>query len=137
MVYVYDSSFIGALIIPDEKHHMVEKMAHKIRNEDEKYAPQLLWYETANIFNNLVRRKRYTLDDVVLFIRSLGDIRLMIDSASGPEYSEKLLRLANEYGLSSYDASYLELAGRKRAVLCTLDADLGTAAKRYCVAVLK
>ena len=36
----------------------------------------------------------------------------------------------------SYDTAYLELADRKKAVLCTLDKELQTAAKRHGVMVL-
>ena len=38
-------------------------------------------------------------------------------------------RLAVQYGLSGYDAAYLELAVRKSLPLATLDADLQDAAK--------
>jgi predicted nucleic acid-binding protein len=55
----------------------------------------------------------------------------------GVDYAEKLLRLAHNYDLSSYDAAYLELAGRKKAVLCTLDGNLQRAAEKYGVVVLK
>jgi predicted nucleic acid-binding protein len=37
----------------------------------------------------------------------------------------------------SYDAAYLELAKRKNATLCTLDAGLQAAAIKYGVAILK
>ena len=35
MVYVFDSSFVATLIIPDEKNPQVDKMYTKILNEDE------------------------------------------------------------------------------------------------------
>ncbi|MCY7419716.1 MAG: type II toxin-antitoxin system VapC family toxin [Chloroflexi bacterium] len=41
------------------------------------------------------------------------------------------------YGLSAYDAAYLELALRTDAVLATSDARLRTAAKRAGIAVLE
>ena len=49
----------------------------------------------------------------------------------------KPLRLCDNYKMSSYDAAYLELAERKNAVLCTMDENLRSAAKKYGVAVLK
>ena len=137
MVYVLDSSFVCALVIPDEKSPQVSKMYAKIENEDEKYAPGLVWYEIANVFMNLIRRKRYTFNEVMQFFPPVAAICLICDSETGSGYSEKLLRLSIDYNLSSYDAAYLELAERKKAVLCTIDNDLKAAAKKHGVAVLK
>jgi predicted nucleic acid-binding protein len=137
MVYVLDSSFIGAVIIPDEKNPRAEEMYMQIKNSDEKYVPHLFSYEMTNIFMNLMRRKRYTYDEVAQLIPVLFAIRITVDFERGSEYTAKLLRLCNEYNLSSYDAAYLELAERTNAVLCTLDEDLRVVAKKRGVAVMK
>jgi len=137
LIYVFDASFVGALIIPDEANPKVEKIRAKIGEDEEIFAPQLLWYEIANIFKNLMRRKRCTFNEVIKFFPPLSAIRLTCDFETGPGYAEKLLRLCNDYNISSYDATYLELAGRKKAALCTLDENLITAAKNYGVTVLK
>jgi len=137
MHYVFDSSFVGSLIIPDEKNSRVDKIRANIKENEEIYVPHLLWYEIANMFKNLLRRKRYTIDEVLGLFTPLSAIHLTCDFETGVNYIEKLLRLCNEYGISSYDAAYLELAGRKKAALCTLDENLITAAKKYGVSVLK
>ena len=137
MLYVFDASFVGALVIPDEKNLLVSKMYDKIENEDERYAPHLLWYEVANVFKNLLRRKRFSENEVMSFFPRLAEFSLIIDSETGVEYSKKLLRLCNDYNLSSYDAAYLELAERKKAVLCTMDEKLRAVAKKYGVKVLR
>ena len=137
MIYVLDSSFVGAQIIPDEKDPKVDKLYAKIKRDDEKHVPHMLWYEMANIFKNLLRRNRYTYDKILHFFPYLAAMNLICDFATGTEYSKKLLQLCNDYNLSSYDASYLELAERKKAVLCTLDETLRAAAKKYGVVTLK
>ena len=137
MNYVYDVSFVGPLIIPDEKNSRVEKTHAGIAEDECIYVPQLFWYEVSNLFKNLMRRKRYTHEGVIPFYRPLAAIRLTCDYATGIDYSKKLLRLCGEYNLSSYDAAYLELAERKNAALCTLDEDLRLAAKKYGVSVIK
>ena len=137
MIYVFDASFVGALVIPDEKNPQVDKMYGKIENEDKRYAPHLLWYEIANIFNNLIRRRRFTSDKVMQFFPDLVGLRLTTDSESGFAYSQRLLRLCTDYNISSYDASYLELAERRKAVLCTMDEGLRFAAKKHGVMVLR
>jgi len=137
MVYVYDSSFVGSLIIPDEKNTRVDKIHDTIKQNEEIFVPQMFWYEIANVFKNLLRRKRYTFEDVLEFSKLLGKERLICDFESGAGYAEKLLRLCGDYDISSYDAAYLELAGRKKASLCTLDENLQKAAKKHGVTVLK
>jgi len=137
MVYVFDSSFVGAIIIPDEKNPKVDKIHADIGEHEEIFVPQLLWYEVSNIFRNLILRKRYTYNEVLQFFPGLTAIRLTYDFETGTVYSQKLLHFCNEYNLSSYDAAYLELAQRKEAVLCTMDDGLWAAAKKHGVAVLK
>ena len=137
MIYVIDTSFAGALIIPDEKNSSAEKIYKSIVNDDQKYIPHLFYYEMANVFMNLIRRKRNTYEEVLELLQVLSSIKLTIDSETGTEYSQKLLRLCNAYNITSYDAAYLELAERKKAVLCTLDTGLQAAAKKYGVSFLK
>ena len=137
MDYVFDSSFIGAIIIPDEKNPRVDKARAAIGEEEEIFIPNLLWYEITNVFKNLIRRKRFRSDEVMQLFPKLAAIRMKSDYATGTDYSRKILQLCNDYNLSSYDAAYLELAERKNAVLCTLDDNLRAAAKKYGVVTLK
>ena len=137
MNYVFDASFVGALIIPDEKKAEIDSIRASIDEEDDVFTPQLFWYEIASIFQNLIRRKRYSYNSVLQLFPMLTAIRLTIDHETGIEYSQKLLRLCNDYNLSAYDAAYLELADRKNATLCTLDEGLQAAAEKHGVAVLK
>jgi predicted nucleic acid-binding protein len=136
MDYVFDSSFIVALIIPDEKNPKADKIHKALVESDEIYTPQLLWYEVANIFKNLLRRKRYTSEEVTHFFPLLHAVRLTTDFETGIGYAKKIWDLCNVYNLTSYDAAYLELAERKKAVLCTLDRNLKSAAKKHGVKVL-
>ena len=136
MTYVFDSSFVGALIIPDGKNSRVDKIRASIDEDEEIFVPQLLWYEIANVFKNLIRRRRFNPDEVMQFFPFLEAIRLTVDYSTGSAYAEKLLRLCNDYNISSYDASYLELARRKNAGICTLDENLRSAAKKYGITVL-
>jgi predicted nucleic acid-binding protein len=136
MPYVFDASFIGALIIPDEKNSMVDKALADIGEKEEIIVPQLFWYEIANIFSNLIGQRRFTGEEVMQFFPHLKTIRLKTDFETEAAYSQKLLCLCNDYHLSSYDAVYLELADRKKAVLCTLDKALRTATKRHGIMVL-
>jgi len=136
MPYVFDASFIGALIIPDEKDYKVDKIRADIGEEEEITVPQLFWYEIASIFSSIIRQCRFTGSEVIQLFPHLTAIRLETDFETGASYSQKLLRLCNHYNLSSYDAAYLELADRKKAALCTLDKALRTAAEKHGITVL-
>ena len=137
MDYVFDASFVGALIIPDEKNPVIDKIRASIGENEEVFVPQLFWYEIVSIFQKLFRRKRYTYDAVLRLFPILAAIRLTTDYTSGVAYSQKLLQMCNECNLSAYDAAYLELAQRKNALLCTLDEGLRAAAQKIGVAVVR
>jgi len=136
MVYVFDASFMAGLIIPDERNPDIDRMLISV-GEEEVFVPQLFWYEMANIFQNLIRRKRYNHDEIRQFFPLLSAIRLTVDFETGADYTQEIVHLCREYNLSSYDAAYLELAKRKKATLCTLDDGLRDIAGKYHVAVLE
>jgi len=136
MSYVYDASFITAIIIPDEKKTKVVSIYKALEEDEEIYTPALFWYEAANVFNNLLRRKRYTSEEISHLFLLLDYVRLTTDYEHGTDYSKKIWNLCSDYNLSSFDAAYLELADRKKATLCTLDENLKIAAKKHGVPVL-
>lgn len=137
MIYVFDASYVGALIIPDENELLFRKQSSVIINEEEKYVPQLLWYEAANLLMNLIRRKRIKESFASKFFKHLTELNLKTDFETGAAYSQKLFDLSSEFNLSSYDAAYLELAKRKKAVLCTLDRKLIAAAGKCGVKIIR
>jgi predicted nucleic acid-binding protein len=85
---------------------------------------------------NLLRRKRYNHEDVYNLLPCLSAVSLITDFETGINYSSKIFLLCDKYQLSAYDASYLELADRKKAVLCTLDRHLKTSAKKHGIEVI-
>ena len=63
---------------------------------------------------------------------SLADLRslaITIDPGTNRAAWAATLQLADRFGLTSYDAAYLELALRRRLPLATLDGDLVRAAR--------
>lgn len=64
------------------------------------------------------------------FIALLGKMNIQADTATFASALAATLQIARRYRLSSYDASYLELALREGLPLATLDEDLQKAAKR-------
>jgi predicted nucleic acid-binding protein len=131
MDYVMDASYAGSLIIPDEFKQSNADFMRKLDDTETVWIPELFWYEIGNLFKNLILRGRYKFEEITLFYPKLKAYRFTIDAENGPDYSERVLRVAKTYKLSAYDAAYLELAGRRKAPLCTLDGDLRRAAPDY------
>ena len=63
------------------------------------------------------------------FLEMLEGVDIEVDAATFTHALSDTLQLARRYKLSSYDASYLELALRSGTPLATLDEDLRKSAK--------
>jgi predicted nucleic acid-binding protein len=100
------------------------------------WIPSLLWYEVTNALIAAERRQRITAADGIQLRELYGMLSIKTDLIIGPNTIERLCTLAREYSLSAYDATYLELALRKRLRLATLDQNLQTAARKAGVRII-
>jgi predicted nucleic acid-binding protein len=75
------------------------------------------------------RRRRVKQADVRRFVELLGGLTIIEQSQTVTHTVSSVLPLAREYGLSAYDAAYLDVAVRKRAPLATLDSTLEKAGR--------
>jgi len=91
---------------------------------EEAVVPCLWWYEVRNIFMGNERR-RITESGTAAFLLHVSRLRFRVDRSAD---ENAVLRLARGYGLSVYDAAYLELAQREGLPLATLDTHLRRAA---------
>ena len=103
---------------------------------DTAVVPALWLFETLNGLEIMRRRRRLdsqTLADAMLVLSLLP---IEIEAADFEQYAATLLPLAQEHGLTVYDAAYLELAKRRRLPLATLDDALRKAAKKVKVRLI-
>ncbi len=105
------------------------KSAHAI-------VPQVWGLEVANVITRAESQALVTEARSEAFLEMLAGIAIEVDSTCNHHALNNTLNLARRYKLSSYDASYLELALRQGVALATLDADLRKAAKKAGVPVL-
>jgi predicted nucleic acid-binding protein len=124
MPFVLDALIPACWALQDEQDPRADAAFVRMKKE-EAVVPSLWWFEIRNILVVNERRKRITESDTSVFLRDLAGLRVRLDQE--PEESV-VLRLARTYGLSVYDASYLELALREAIPLATLDAQLIAAA---------
>ncbi len=92
------------------------------------WVPSLWHLEVANAL--LVAERRSVLPQVEsdCFLARLSSLPMLTDTDLLPERRTRIMALARDHGLSSYDATYLELAQRLGATLASFDRQLNQAA---------
>ena len=121
-VKVIDASALAAIVFDEPE---AERIAHRLRSAV-LTAPPLLWFEMVNVCLTKLHRSPGRRDVILqAFAMQAG---LPIESAEVDHAN--VLRLAEQFGLTGYDASYLWLAQQLDAELVTLDRKLALAAGR-------
>lgn len=124
---VLDTSATLPLFLQDEDDKLVRPLFDHL-GEVEFIVPALWYYELSNALLVALRAGRATDKQVASYfdvIKGLG-----VSEEDQSEQSLRLVKFANQFGLTVYDAAYLELADRKGAELATLDKQLAKAAKK-------
>jgi predicted nucleic acid-binding protein len=96
-------------------------------------APDVITHEIRNVIVNALRSGRMKPGVVAALTRDLSDLPIII---AGPGDTASVIELAHRRALTSYDASYLQLAISTRLPLATLDRRLRSAAVSEGVAIL-
>jgi predicted nucleic acid-binding protein len=95
-----------------------------------------LWHlEVANALLVAERRSLLPQAESDRFLARLHSLPMLTDTDPCPERGARILALARHHALSSYDASYLELAQRLGAALASFDRQLNRAASSIGVAL--
>jgi predicted nucleic acid-binding protein len=99
--------------------------------------PMTWGLEIANVIARSEAKDLVTAAQSGSFIALLEGIPIEVDSETFTQVLGDTLQLSRRYKLSSYDASYLELALRNGAPIATLDDDLRRAATKAGVKLFK
>ena len=91
--------------------------------------------EVANALLVLERRKKLKRDERLEALEMLRALNADVDEEGHRFAFTRVTELAEQHGLSVYDATYLELALRKRVPLATKDGNLRHAATKAGVLV--
>jgi predicted nucleic acid-binding protein len=87
----------------------------------------------SEIGNGLLMSERRHLTDaaqIAAFQMDLAQLTISLDSASSSSTLSRVLSLARSWGLTAYDATYLELVLRTKWPLATFDRQLAEATRR-------
>ena len=98
--------------------------------QDNALVPVTWGLEVANVIARAEAKGLVTEARSDAFLEMLEGVDIDVDSATFGHALSDTLHLARRYKLSSYDASYLELALRLGMPLATLDENLQKAAKK-------
>lgn len=133
--FVIDNSIVMAWCFDDESNEKTDRIL--IRLESAKaYTPAIWPLEVCNVLLVAERRKRINEAETTRFIALLGKLPIIVEHEQPERMIKEIVMLARSHQLSSYDASYLDLAMKKGLPLATLDKNLINAAKRCNVQLL-
>ena len=131
---VIDSSAALSWCFEDEASPESDALFEQVRDQGA-VVPGLWHLEVANVLLQAERRGRITSGDVAMRLGLIADLPITTDNETTARAWREILALARAEGLTTYDATYLELAIRRGFPLMTKDAALIAAAGRSGVAI--
>jgi predicted nucleic acid-binding protein len=132
---VLDASLALTWYFDDETTPATEAVLDRV-SEAGAVVPGLWRLEVANAFQSALRRRRISSDYRDQSLAELAQLPITIDADTDTYAWTTTLRLAERFGLTIYDATYLELAQRHSLPLATLDKELRNAAATLDVTLL-
>jgi predicted nucleic acid-binding protein len=134
---VVDASVALAWALPDESSAYAEAVLIVAENEGLR-VPELWAREIANGLAVAYLRKRITSADERAFLAALSHLIIEVEEASD---ASSVIRdgtaAAMRYGLTAYDAAYVDLASREKLTLATLDAAMRRAAQQFGITIFR
>ena len=134
--FVIDNSVVMSWCFNDETNRYADAVLDKL-SESEAIVPSVWSLEVVNVLLVAERRKRLKQVDSVRFITLLSQLPIAVEHEAPAQMMKDLLALGRASNLSSYDASYLDLAMRKDCPIATLDKKLMEAAQKVDVKILE
>ncbi len=135
MRFVIDNSVVMAWCFEDEDSGYAERVLERLADA-RAVVPSIWPLEVVNVLLTAERRKRLRRSDVAHFLNLVASLPIAVEPDAPGRVFTEVLSLAREAGLTSYDASYLDLAMREGIPLATQDAALRKAAKKLHVKLL-
>lgn len=99
--------------------------------DNEEFVVPALWYcEVANAILRGERMGMIAAAQAIAFLGQLDAADIAVDPDSPKNRQSSVLAMARTYGLTAYDATYLELALRMGVSLATFDRQLAEAVRK-------
>ena len=133
--FVIDNSVVMTWCFKDEACRYADDVLDSLEIASG-FVPSIWPLEVCNVLLVAERKRRIGEADSTRFIALLADLPIIVEQETPERMIKEIFALAREHELSSYDASYLDLAMRKGLPIATLDKNLIAAAKRSKVPLL-
>jgi predicted nucleic acid-binding protein len=133
---VIDGSTAIGFLLKDEQGVAPLQALEVIERGVSTYVPAHWSVEVANGLIMAERRKRASQADITEALALVAALPVESDDETAQRAVSDTAALARQYGLTIYDAAYLELAMRRGATLATTDHALAKAAKAAGVRLL-
>ncbi len=130
--FVLDNSVAMRWLLESEKasdQKYAESVLKNMANSDA-LVPNLWQLEAVSVLIGAEKRCEVSLGEIERFISQLENLPIHTDPSTAHHAFNRILTLARAYNISSYDASYLELAVREGLPLASLDKKLIKAARK-------
>lgn len=131
---VIDNSYLISAVLSayceDENENAMDYIEGIVSENGQFYVPQLFWFELGNVLLNAAKQKkdgsqaRITQVQLVEIMQLVGKLPIFTDMTPDAQTMQRIMTYAQEYELSFYDASYLELSKRYQIPLKTFDKNL-------------
>ncbi|KAF0102963.1 MAG: hypothetical protein FD187_1750 [bacterium] len=134
MPFVVDNSVVAAWFFPGQATDYTDSVLDRLKT-DTAHVPALWVLEFSNVLRKAIMGRKLATETALDIIAEAERLPLSVDYTSNSQGAN--LELALRYGLSSYDAAYLDLAIRLGLPIATKDAALLDAADKAGVGVVQ
>lgn len=134
-ILVLDASLALSWALPDEASTYSDAVLAKVAASGA-LVPGLWPHEMANGLLMAQKRGRYTTAQRMAFVEELLRLPIEVETSGARAILDGQATLAERYGLTAYDAAYLDLALRHGIALATQDKAMKAAAGKAGVALV-
>ncbi|MDX9972995.1 MAG: type II toxin-antitoxin system VapC family toxin [FCB group bacterium] len=126
--FVIDNSVVMAWCFEDEVSEYADSVLESLETA-EAVVPAIWPLEVGNVLLVAERKRRLSKADVSRILELVGHLPISVEQESPARMLTEIIGLARDLTLSTYDASYLDLAMRSGLPIATQDCVLMKAAK--------
>lgn len=135
--FVLDNSVVMRWCFDDVINDYAEAVLQLMSNNGKVIVPVLWRYEVTAVLSKAQRMGSISADKVSGFLDDLNAFSITTDYEGIERIMNDVRLVAVNYGLTGYDAAYLELAIRKKLPIATLDEELQKATRMAGVELLQ
>lgn len=133
--FVVDNSVVMTWCFQDEANPYADAILNKLAKATAVVPP--IWpLEVTNVLLVAERKGRLHEADSLRFLSLLSQLPIDVDRSWPERLMKDILSMGRAHNLSSYDASYIELAMRQGLPIATLDRNLLEAASQIDLPIL-